>query len=890
MRHHRTPLVLFLLLIAPFRATNAQARPSYRDAQLPVADRVKDLLGRMTLEEKFWQMFMIPGDLDNPANDYSHGAFGLQIRLAQRMGPDSARVDPAAARAHAERINAIQRYFVENTRLGIPIIPFEEALHGLSGDGATMFPQAIALAATWDTSLVTRVASAIAREAGSRGIRQILSPVINIANDPRWGRVEETYGEDPVLSSLMGDAFISAVERAGVVATPKHFVANVGEGGRDSYPIDVDERLLREMYFPPFKSAVQKAHARSVMTSYNSVDGTPATQNRTLITDVLKRDWGFAGFVISDAAATGGATVLHDTEASTATATKHALDAGLDVIFQTSFEQHRPYLAAFRNGTIADSVIDAAVARVLRAKFELGLFEHPYVNPDSAAYWNGNATHRALALEAARASIVLLENDRGVLPLKRAVKSVAVIGVDAQQARLGGYSGPGNAPVSILAGIREKLGPSATVRFAAGPGRLTLEYVTVPAEQLSVVANGQSQHGLQGEYFDNNRLTGTPKLVRTDPRVDFGWTLNSPARGIPFDWYSVRWTGRLTAPSRKSALHRIGVVGNDGYRLYLDDRLVIDNWKKQSFRARFANVSLVPGSTHDVRLEYFESTGNARIKLVWDAGVPNDWSSKVDSAVAAATRSDVAVIVAGIEEGEFRDRSSLSLPGHQEELIRRVAATRKPVVVVLIGGSAITMSRWLDNVGAVIDAWYPGEEAGHAVADVLFGDYNPAGRLPITFPISEGQLPLYYDHKPTGRGDDYLDRTGQPLFPFGHGLSYTTFEYSALSIEPAVISPSGSAVVRCRVKNTGMRAGDEVAQLYIRDVLASVARPVMQLEGFRRVHLEPGAEREVTFDLSPEQLHMLDASMRWVVEPGVFRVMVGASSKDIRLRGELVVK
>jgi beta-glucosidase len=324
--------------------------------------------------------------------------------------------------------------------------------------------------------------------------------------------------------------------------------------------------------------------------------------------------------------------------------------------------------------------------------------------------------------------------------------------------------------------------------------------------------------------------------------------------------------------------------------LYIDGKLAIDNWVKESYHARLADVRLTPGSTHDIRLEYFESTGNARVKLIWDAGVHDDWKTKIDSAVRIARRSEVAIVVAGIEEGEFRDRALLGLPGHQEELIERVAATGTPTVVVLIGGSAITMSRWIDRVGAVVDAWYPGEEGGHAVADVLFGDYDPAGRLPITFPISEGQLPLYYDHKPTGRGDDYLDLTGQPLFPFGFGLSYTTFDYSALSIEPAEIPPNGTATVRCRVKNSGRRAGDEVVQLYVHDILASVARPVMQLEGFQRMHLEPGEERELVFTLSREQLQMLDRDMRWVVEPGAFRVMIGASSKDIRLRGELVVK
>jgi beta-glucosidase len=880
MRRLYTALVLVGLLVHahPARAQGHDAAP-YRDPSLPIEARVRDLIPRMTLQEKFWQLFMVPGDLDDPSNDYSNGAFGLQISTAPAGGN--------VARAHAERINAIQRFFVERTRLGIPIIPFDEALHGLVRDGATVFPQAIALAATWDTSLMARTARAIARETGSRGIRQVLSPVINIANDVRWGRVEETYGEDPVLTSLMGVAFVREFESAGIVATPKHFIANVGEGGRDSYPIDIDQRLLSEMYFPPFQAAIDAGHARSVMSAYNSVDGDPATQSRALLTDKLKRDWRFSGFVISDAAATGGATVLHHTEATTATATKDALEAGLDVIFQSSWVQHRPYLDAFRRGVIADSVIDAAVARVLRVKFALGLFEHPYTNVDSAEYWNGNAEHRALARDVARASLVLLKNDRHTLPLALPLKSIAVIGTDASESRLGGYSGPGIKRVSILDGIRERAGRT-TVRYVPGPGRFSREYAVVDSIQLSSTDSGRVVRGLRGEYFDNNALTGAPRLVRTDARLDFGWTLNSPGRGIPYDWYSVRWTGKLVVPA--SGVRRIGIEGNDGYRLYVDGKILIDNWVKQSYHARLADVKLAPGTTHDIRLEYFESTGNAKLKLVWDAGLHDDWRAQIDSAVHAARQSDVAIVVAGIEEGEFRDRAFLGLPGHQEELIERVAATGKPTVVVLVGGSAITMSHWIDGVAAVVDAWYPGEEGGHAVADVLFGDYNPAGRLPITFPVSEGQLPLNYDHKPTGRGDDYLDLTGQPLFPFGFGLSYTTFEYSALSIEPAAIPPGGTATVRCRVKNTGRRAGDEVVQLYVHDILASVARPVMQLEGFQRVHLAPGEERELTFQLSREQLQMLDRDMHWIVEPGSFRIMIGASSKDIRLRGELVVR
>lgn len=872
----------------------AQTQPRdplpYKDPRLSTDARVRDLLPRMTLEEKFWQLYMIPGDLDDKAHDYSHGVFGLQISTAPRTADgEPGNVSPeAAARLHAERINAIQRFFVEKTRLGIPIIPFDEALHGLAQPGSTVFPQAIGLAATWDPDLVSRVAGAIAREARSRGIRQVLSPVVNIADDVRWGRVEETYGEDPFLVSVMGEAFVAAFERSGIVTTPKHFVANVGEGGRDSYPIQHSERLLAERYLPPFETAVRRAGARSVMTAYNSVDGLPATQNPRLLNGLLKDEWEFRGFVISDASATGGATVLHRTEPDTPTAAKHAFEAGLDVVFQSAYPQYRPYWNAVSRGLVSEAVIDAAVARVLRAKFDLGLFEQPYVDADEAARSNGNAEHRALAREAARASIVLLKNDRRLLPLKRMPRRLAVIGVDATEARFGGYSGPGIAPVSILEGIRQKAGSRTEVRYAAGPGRTTRTFTVVPPEALASSAGGKEAAGLQGEYFDNIRFEGQPRIVRTDARMDFRWTLNSPGRGIPFDWYSVRWTGSLTAPA--TGVRRLAVEGNDGYRLYLDGRLIIDNWKKQSYGVRAASVDLKPGTVAGIRLEYFESTGNARLKLLWDAGVHDDSDVRIAEAAELARASDAVVVVAGLEEGEFRDRAYLDLPGRQEDLILRLAATGKPVVVILIGGSAVTMAKWIDKVDAVIEAWYPGEEGGHAVADVLVGDYNPAGRLPITFPMAEGQLPLHYNHKPTGRGDDYLDLTGQPLFPFGFGLSYTSFEYSNLRIEPAQMDPAGTASVTFSIRNTGAMAGDEVAQLYVRDMLASVARPVMELRGFERIHLAPRESREVRLSLGPRDLRMLDRNRQWVVEPGGFSVMVGASSKDIRLRGELVVR
>jgi beta-glucosidase len=851
-----------LLALAALPPSPARAQAPYRNPALPVEARVRDLLGRMTLEEKFWQLFMLPGSRADSSHDYCHGVFGLQDRAA------------ADARADATAYNALQRYFADSTRLGIPMLAFEEGVHGVMRRGATVFPAAIALAATFDTALVRDVAATIAREARSRGIRQLLSPVVNIAADVRWGRVEETYGEDPFLASVMARLYTRELEREGVIATPKHFVANVGDGGRDSYPIYASRRTLEELHFPPFRAALG-AGARSVMTAYNSVDGMPASQHRALLNGTLRGDWGFGGFVISDQSAVGGAVVLHRTEASTATATKRAIEAGLDVIFQSSYAEHRPYLAAFRSGTITPAAIDSAVARVLREKFRLGLFERPYVLPESAAAIAASPAARTLARDAARASLVLLRNERGTLPIRADVRSVALIGPDAADARLGGYTIEGAPGQSMLDGLRARLGDR--VRHVPGPGRQRTGPAVVPKEAFV---------SLRGEYFDNIVLAGLPRASRRDPQIDFRWTFNEPAEGVSSEWYSVRWTGSFRAPA--GGVRRLGVEGNDGYRLFLDGKLLIDNWRKQSYRTTLVPAALAAGSTHVIRLEYFESAGNARVRLVWDAGPPDDQEARIDSAVALARRSEVAVVVAGIEEGEFRDRASLALPGRQEELILRVAATGTPTVVVLVGGSAVTMSPWIDRVGSVLMAWYPGGEGGDAIADVLLGDTSPAGRLPVTFPLAEGQLPLSYFHMPTGRGDDYVDLTGAPAFPFGFGLSYTTFEYDSLQVAPQVL-PSGDVTVRFRLRNTGRRTGDEVPQLYVRDPLATVARPVLALKGFTRVRLAPGEARTVTLALDVRELALLDEKGRRAVEPGAYHLLVGASSRDIRLRGRVEV-
>ena len=863
----------------------------YKNPKLTVDERVEDLLQRMTLKEKFWQVFMIPGDLDEGKDRYKDGIFGFQTfakgQSTEAVGQMLTYGSSGTPKQTAEKINAMQKFFLEETRLGIPIIPFDEALHGLVRDGAIAYPQSIALASSWNTDLMFKVSSAIATESKTRGIRQILSPVINLASDVRWGRTEETYGEDPFLSAQMGIAYVSAFEKQGVIATPKHFVANVGAGGRDSYPIDFSERYLNELDFQPFMACFSTGSARSGMTSYNSLDGSPCTANDRLLNQILKRDWGFNGFVISDASAVGGANVLHFTAADYADATAQAINNGLDVIFQTSYDHYPLFWEAFEKGMVKPEALNEAVRRVLRAKFELGLFENPYVDAAEAEKWNGHASFRELARQSARESIVLLKNENQVLPLKNSIKSIAVIGPDAVESRLGGYAGPGIKKTSILDGLKAQLPAGCRVSYSHGVDREYKPFVTIPSKNLSCTFNGENKNGLSAEYFNTINLAGEPVVKRVDENMQFGWTLFSPDPKLAFDCYSIRWKGKLTAP--ETGKFKIGIEGNDGYRLYINNILLIDNWKKVSFGNKTVDFSFEKGKSYDIRIEYFESSGTARFRLIWNVGVDDSWQKQISDAVAVAEKAEVVILTVGIEEGEFRDRAMLSLPGKQGQLIEAVAATGKPVIVLLSGGSAVTMNNWMDKVSAIADIWYPGEEGGNAVADVLLGKYNPSGKLTITFPMHESQLPLVYNHKPTGRGDDYNNLTGQPLFPFGYGLSYTTFEYSDLKFSRKQITADGKLTVTCKIKNTGKYAGDEVVQLYIRDLLSSVSQPVIALKGFQKISLNPGETKEVTFDITPGLLQLLDKNMKWIVEPGDFRIMIGASSKDIRLMDNFTV-
>jgi beta-glucosidase len=869
-------LPVLLAFVCGLAVGQAQpAKPAYMDPQKSIDERVTDLLSRMTLEEKIAQLQCTLKKIEWGSNLTVNGLGGVGPILRSALPSDAAR-----------KGNEIQKLAIDSTRLHIPVLFHDEGLHGLLANKATSFPQAIGLAASWDPSLITSIGLVIGKEARTRGIRQVLSPTINIARDVRWGRTGETYGEDPYLQSRMAAAFCKSIEHEGVITTPKHFIANYGDGGRDSYPANFSERELREIYFPPFEASIREGGAGSLMSSYNSTNGTPCSADPWLLTDVLRKEWGFTGFVVSDYGSVAGIKEMHGVAPSMAAAASLALRAGLDMELPDIYYFGKPLLDTARSDEATSQAIDRSARNILRAKFHLGLFEQPFVDVTKADPANDSKASRALARQAGREAMVLLRNERHTLPLSSSVKSVAVIGPCADSVLLGDYSGYGMDVVTLLQGIRRAVTPTTKVVYSKG---CSFGYSAIPpvgTMALRPPDNSGGLRGLRGEYFDNSSLSGGPRIVRTDSMVHFTWAMGSPDPALPNDHFSVRWTGKLT-PSA-TGTYRLGTSTDDGVRLWIDGRLVIDKWYDRGATLDFVTMKLETGREYNIRIEYYEGSGWAYASLVWQR--LEDANPLRETAVAAARNADVAIVAVGIMEGEGYDRSHLDLPGDQEQLIKDVAATGTPTVVVLYNGSAVTMAHWIDDVGAVLEAWYPGEEGGNAIADVLFGSYSPGGRLPITFPQYVGQVPLYYNHLPTGRGNDYCDMSGMPLFPFGHGLSYTTFAYSNLLITPDKVSPAGQVRVSIDIQNTGTRKGDEVVQLYQHVPVASVARPVLELKGFKRITLAPGEKTSVIFELGFKQLSFLDQHLRPVVEPGTREIKVGSSSGDIRAQAYFIVQ
>ncbi len=751
-----------------------RAKPlPYQNPELPAAKRVQDLLGRMTLEEKAAQMLCVWQTKAEMLVD-ADGNFDLRkAKAAFKQGHGLGQVGrPSDAgkgkdvRGMAELTNAIQQFFIENSRLGIPVVFHEECLHGHAAIAGTSFPQPIALGATFNLELVESLFAMAAEEARLRGTHQALTPVVDVARDPRWGRVEETYGEDPFLVSRLGIAAVRGFQgdatfrdKKRVIATLKHFAAHgQPESGMNCAPANVSLRVLRETFLYTFKEALDKGGAISVMASYNEIDGVPSHASKWLLRDVLRKEWGFKGFVVSDYYAIWELSYRPDTHGHFVAKDKKeacalAVEAGVNIELPDP-DCYLHLVELVRKRVLKESQLDELVAPMLLWKFKLGLFDDPYVDPEEADRVVGCDANRKLALQAAREVITLLKNENNLLPLNlNNIKSIAVIGPNAHHSLLGGYSGVPKHSVTVLGGIKAKVGSGVKVLHSEGCK------ITV------------------GGSWNQDEVTAS------DPAED----------------------------------------------------------RKQ-----------------------------------------------IAEAVSVAQQADAIVLAIGGNEQTSReawnlkhmgDRTSLDLIGRQEELVKAMLGTGKPVVALLFNGRPISINYVSQKVPAILECWYPGQEAGHAVAEVLFGDYNPGGKLPITVPRSAGHLPAFYNYKPSARRG-YLFDDVSPLYPFGYGLSYTTFAVRNIRLAKKKIKRNGSTRVLAEVTNTGKREGTEVVQMYIRDLVSSVTRPVLELKGFAKVSLGPGETKTVALEITPESLAFYDVNMKYLVEPGEFAIMVGTSSRN----------
>ncbi len=863
----------------------------YKDPSQPIEARVSDLLGRMSAAEKAWQLFMVPSDFDTTKCRFTDGIFGIQLFASALSDPHQQILNYSSSNNNLEliaRANDIQKHFIENTRLGIPIIFFDEGLHGLVRAQATSFPQAIGLAATFDPLLVSSAAAQIAREARLIGIRQVLSPVLNLATDVRWGRTEETFGEDPYLASQMGLAFIRPLEGAGVVCTPKHFIANVGAGGRDSYPIGLSERALYMSHYRPFLTAFHEGKARSVMTAYNSINGFSSSSSSQLLQQTLKSDWHFNGFVISDANAVGGALVLHRTALGYNESGQHALDAGLDVIFQTDCAHFQLFEPSLLGQALEQARIDSAVARVLRVKFELGLFEQPYLAlPKEKEIQKLLTDGFAIAQKCAEASFVLLKNEpqkdlRPILPLAKDSK-ILLLGAAAAEVKLGGYSGKGFQNTSIKAGLEGAFGSKNVSYFALPDSPWVSKEATLETNNKWF----ELPNGFKASYFNNPALTGAPVLNKNENKIDHHWTLYGPDSTTGNSFFSARWEAQLIG--KQNTTLELGLAGNDGFRLYLNDTLRIDQWEKQGFHQRKITIDVREGQNYQLRIEFREPQGNGRIKLFiedHDAEY-NQFYVEIEKVLD----SDVAVIVVDYPEGEFQDRSSLALAPAQVTLIKEIKACGIPVVVVLVGGSAVTMTEWQDDAAAILYNWYSGEAGGLALANILSGKVSPSGKLPITIPQHEGQLPLSYWHEATGRGDDYFNSSGEPLYPFGYGLSYTQFTYSQFNMAQntfSLLSGTDTLAFSFLVQNTGAYDGAEAIQFYIKPLYSKETLPVQYLIDTKKVQLRKGETMGFVSYKIPLSKLGIPTGPGSDAYPTQFRLQIGSSSKDIRLQSPIL--
>jgi beta-glucosidase len=846
-----------LLMAASVRPCVGQdsVSPAYKDTVLSFEERARDLELRMTLEEKISQL--------------GHTADAVE-------------------------------------RLGIPEYNWwNEGLHGVARAGvATVFPQTIGMAATFDDALLFKDADAISTEfrakynaekgrdgstAWYKGLT-VWSPNINIFRDPRWGRGQETYGEDPYLTSRMGVAFVKGLQGDNAkylktVATPKHFAVHSGpELTRHEVDVTVSRHDMQDTYLPAFRATVIEGNAQSVMCAYNSVNGEPACASKVLLHDYLRDDWKFGGYVVSDCAAIEDISAHHKFKPTQEEGVAAALIGGTDLVCGSPQSRVRlereAALNAVKQGLLPEAAIDIAVTRTLTARFRLGMFDPPNLVPWSklGAADNDTKAHRELVLKTARESLVLLKNDNHFLPFNKNYSRIAVIGANADSldALEGNYNGTPSAPVTVLTGLRQRF-PQAKIQFVQGTGLIGTVVRPVSSVALYTDATKKS-HGLKAEYFENIKLEGTPVLRRTDPAVDFVWGFKGVTPKLTSN-YSARWTGILSPA--KTDDYILGFTGQDGYRVWIDGGPLVDDWTThRPSTTQTKAVHLEQGKSYSVKIEYFQTIRSAEAKLVW--GVPG---REEDEAMKAARAADVVVMVLGLsarvegEEMKVRaegfsggDRTSLDLPGPQEQLLERVCAAGKPVVLVLMNGSALAVNWANHHVNAILEAWYPGEAGGTAVAEALAGDFSPAGRLPITFYKSVEQLPAFEDYSMANRTYRYFK--GEPLFPFGYGLSYTKFRYSKPNVSSQSVAADGSLTVSADVTNTGALDGDEVVQLYLTHENVDGAA-LKELHGFERIHLAHGQAKTVTFTLHDRNLSVVDSEGKRRVMKGDVKVWIG---------------
>ena len=845
---------LFQLLVVVAISTQlcyGQTTPLFRNENASHHERIMDLLSRLTLEEK------------------------ASLLIASSPG--------------IPRLN-IGKYYHGN-----------EALHGVVRPGKfTVFPQAIALASAWNPELMHEVATAISDEARARwneldlGKKQTLkfndllsfwSPTINMARDPRWGRTPETYGEDPYLTGILAVQFIKGMQGDDpkylkVVSTPKHFAVYNQEGNRFLNNSVVSMRMLREYYLPAFETSIKEGKAASIMTAYNAINGVPSTANNWLLTKLLREEWGFQGYVVSDCGAPAHLVDAHQYVKTKELAAMVALKAGLDLeCGDDIFTQ--PLLNALKIGMISTADIDSAAYHVLRARMQLGMFDDPAHNTYNtiSPAVIGSAKHKALAEEAARQSIVLLKNQNNILPIdSKKIKSIAVVGIDAANNEFGDYSGePIGKPVSILEGIQKKLGSKVKINYAPWKAVNGLE-------GYQLISKDFLPGGLQAAYFSNLNLLGESKK-RIEEVINFEPANQAPDAFPPSTPVSVSWKGKLHPTV--SGKYSLGFLAKDGSRLWLNGKLLIDSWRRKSLVSDFVDVELEAGKEYDLQAEYFNYRKPIVAKLFWKT--PNEVKNYTDQfaeSVQCAKKSDITIAVIGVNKffaREGQDGESIKLSKDQEVFIQQIYAANPKTVVVLVDGNSLAINWINEHVPGIIDAWYSGQEGGTAVADILFGDYNPAGRSTLTFYNSLDELPPFGDYDIT-KGRTYQYFTGKPLYAFGHGLSYTSFSYSNLKLNDA-----GEKIkLSFDVANTGKRDGDEVVQVYVKLPQLTIPMPVKQLKGFSRKQIVKGTTANFEIEIDKSKLNYWDESLSKFVTPkGSFSFMIGAASDDIRLTGSI---